>query len=152
MHWEMQLQHCNTFSHFRISASFCVHSSNVSAETIWLIRLEHIASPSFCNLPKPAIVVSIPSVVVLPLCLVKLMLRSLNKSNITPKQLYILVRDMNVFHKHVKKYFVFKFFFLMSTFLVNAMKSIMIYLYWLLLHGKYVGTDFETMAFSSVVN
>ena len=48
---------------------------------------------------------------------------------IISKQLQILVRDMNVFYRLVKKYFVFKFFFLMSTFLSNAMKSMMLNLY-----------------------
>ena len=48
---------------------------------------------------------------------------------IIPKQLHILVSDMNVFYRLVKKYFVFKFFFLMSTFLSNAMKSMMLNLY-----------------------
>ena len=135
MYREMQLLHCNTFNILDFQP-LCAYIREHLISDNPIYRLQLIVSPSFFDPPKSAIVVSIPSIVVLRLCPLKLMLcllyKSYNSAHCTniPTQLHISVRDMNVFHSHVKNiFYVFKFCFLMTTFLAYAMKSIMIYLY-----------------------
>ena len=140
----------NGLSNFSLLTLLSTHFVKICCITVLFFDTDQNRSISMGKgWSKPEMVVSMPSPVVLDLRSLAFMLFFLYTSKTTSTWLHDLKRNLNLLQRLMKKFYVFRFWFFIDTFLAYAMKSIITFLWWCI-GSKCVGIFFcyHTFKFS----